>query len=290
MDYSFHMESNPHPSPRDAAEQLRSYDGVRAKVPGPPRAFLLLGLWAAVILAVYVGVFLLSLGGRPLNAAAPGPVYFSYVTIILFPVLVFSSVVAGARERFGIRTKPTLRYRIAYVLVCAGFITLGWLSIAGVPYPWGLNLLLPLLLFLTMAAGPIRQLLRKSATGQAAWINKPLSRPARWSTAAIGAVSGLLVGTAASPQWFSIVSLAVTLALVVVLIGWRARWGLPWTGYEWGPIHWIAFGISTSVLFLVFLLLSRTDLVTLPISIAAGGFVLLVMLTASFLPARPRRG
>ncbi|WP_146071659.1 hypothetical protein [Cryobacterium sp. Y50] len=277
------------PSRHSAAEQLRSYEDVRNRVTlqGPSRAFALLMLWGAVVLAVYVGVFLFSFGGRPVDEVASGAGGFPYTGILLFPVLIFSSLVSGARERFGIRTKPAPGYWIAYGLIIAGFMTLAGLSIAGVSYPWRLNLLVAVTIFLTMSAGPIRQLRRATTPNPDRWMNEPLSRPARWSTALIGATAGLLAATS-TLAWFPVVGATVMMALVVVLGGWRARWGLPRTGYEWGPIHWAAFGIAVGVLFLLTVLLSRTGWITTPISVATGVLVLFVMLIASFLPTRSR--
>ena len=83
--------------------------------------------------------------------------------------------------------------------------------------------------------------------------------------------------------------MATMLLLFVVLIGWRADWGLPRTGYEWGPMHWAAFGIVISVLFTLSVLLSNTGWITPPISITAGTLALLIMLFTAFRPRRPGR-
>ncbi|AIY00682.1 hypothetical protein ART_1083 [Arthrobacter sp. PAMC 25486] len=288
-DYTFHMENEQaYPSQDSAARQLRNYEALRSRtsLQGPSRAFALFTLWSAIIVAVYVAVFLFSFGGRTVNEVVSAGGYSSS-GILVFPVLLFSSLVRGARERFGIRTKPAPGHWIAYGLIIVGFMTLAGLSIAGVNYPWGLNLLVVVAIFVTMATGPIRQLRRSPASDSDRWGNEPLDRLARLSTTLIGVAAGLLAATI-TQAWFPLVSAVVMMSLVVVLIGWQARWGLPRTGYEWGPIHWMAFGIVVSVLFLLSVLLSHTSWITTPNSVSVGILVFLVMLIASFLPTRAR--
>lgn len=282
------MESDAvRPSTDDAAEQLRNHDDVRDRVAhrGPSRAFALLMLWSAIMLSVYVGLFLLAFGSRPLDEMSSSAGRYS--TMLVFPILVFSALVSGARERFSIRTKPSLGHWIAYGLIVAAFLGMLGAIVAGVGYPWWLNILVPAALFVTMAARPIAQLQRAATPDSDPWVSKPLSGPARATTVMIGAALGLIAATSSQP-WFPLVNAAVMLLLVVVLAGWRARWGLPRTGYEWGPVHWTGFGISTGVLFLLAVLLARTESVTAPISMTAGILILLVMLLASMVPFRAR--
>lgn len=290
-DYTFQMENEQaYPSQDSAARQLENYEALRSRtsLQGPSRAFALITLWSAILLAVYVAVFLFSFGGRTVNEVVSAGGY-SVSGILVFPVLLFSSLVRGAQERFGIRAKPAPGHWIAYGLIIVGFMTLAGLSIAGLNYPWGLNLLVAMALFATMATGPIRQLHRSPGSESDRWWNEPLDRLARLSTTSIGVAAGLLAATI-TQTWFSIVSAVVMMSLVVVLIGWQARWGLPRTGYEWGPIHWMAFGIVVSVLFLQSVLLSHTSWITTSISVAVGVLIFLVMFIASVLPARAGRG
>lgn len=279
-----------YPSQASAARQLRNYEALRSRtsLQGPSRAFALFTLWSAIIVAVYVAVFLFSFGGQTANEVV-GAGGYSSSQILVFPVLLYSSLVRGARERFKIRTKPAPGHWIAYGLIIVGFMTLAGLRIAGVNYPWSLNLLVAVALFVTMATGPIRQLRRSPSSDADRWGNEPLDRLARISTTLIGIAAGLLASTI-TQAWFPLVSVMVMMSLGVVLIGWQARWGLPRTGYDWGAIHWMTFGIVVSVLFLMSVLLSHTNWMTTPISVAAGVLIFLLMLIASFLPARARRG
>lgn len=239
-------------------------------------------LWYSVVLSVYIGVFLFSFGATNANG-------YSHTVMLPLPVLIFGALISGTRERFSIRTKPSLGSWIAAGLVIAGFLTLGLLNVIEVGYPWWLNLGVAAAAFVTMAVGPVRQLRRARATADShRWRNEPLNRPVRWTTALIGAGAGLAAATS-TQAWSPIVSIAVMLLFATALTGLRAPWGLPRTGYEWGPIHWTAFGFAMAVLFLLTWLLARTDWVTTATSVAAGVLILLVMLLASFLPPRARR-
>lgn len=285
------MESNTDDSPTVAAARLQSLDDIRGAVQdrGPSRALAQLQLWGAVVLGVYVGVFLFSFGAPAVDQVASVGGGYVYTSILLFPVLLFSGLSGGARERFGIRRKASRGTGIAYVLFLAAFMALLVLTIAGIPYPWFANLIVAALLFATLAAVPIRQLSKRVGVSLGErWVNEPLSIPVRWCTALIGAAAALVVG-ASTLQIFPVISVVVMLSLVLALIGWRASWGLPRAGYEWGPIHWSAFGVTMTVLFVMVLLLTRTTWITTPVAVTAGVFVLAIMLIAALLPRARNR-
>jgi hypothetical protein len=284
------MESEqPVTGPAYAAERLQGYAQVRARVErrGPSRAYAALQLWLALAMAAYAGALLISFAGNPPGDTATGAGTYSS-GLLVFPVLLLSSLGSGARERFSIRTKPSPSYWVGYALIIGGFSALLAASVAGVAYPWWATLLVPVVLFVVMAASPIRQLSRRGGCDVEQWRNEPLSRPVRRTTVLIGVAIALLAATS-TQWWFPITSMATMLLLIVVLIGWRADWGLPRTGYEWGPMHWAAFGIVISVLFTLSVLLSNTGWITTPISITAGTLALLIMLFTAFLPRRPGR-
>ncbi len=242
------------------------------------------------MVSAYIAVFLLSSGIREANGGRLLSGSDGATAVLLAPVLIFSSLITGARERFSVRRGlPTPVYWIAYGLLVAVFLAQLALGIAGVSYPWWLNLVLPAATLVTMAAGPVRRLLSPKTPTSDRWENHPLSAPARRMTVVVGVMLGLLAATS-TWRWFSIVSVAVMLLLLVVLIGWRSRWGLPRTGYEWGPIHWAAFGIAVTVLFLLVVLFSLTKWVTTPVSVSAGLVVFVLMLISAFLPAQANRG
>lgn len=296
LGYTFQMESEtgnvpPTDTVVNAAAQLHSHDDIRAKAKGrgPSRAFASLMLWGAIVTAAYAGVVLFALSGRTRVEVEAGATGFATVVVLLFPMLIFSSLVSGARERFSVRRKPSVGYWIAYGLVVAVLAALMVVIVASIPYPWWLNLLVPVALFIAMASDPIRQLLSGATTPpEERWVNRPLSRPVRWTTALIGVATGVLAATS-TLRWFSILTIVFMLVLIVMLVSIRASWGLPRTGYEWGPVHWGAFGVAMTLLFVLGLLLARTSWVTTSLTVLVGVLVFAVMLGASTLPRRANR-
>lgn len=284
------MESEPAPpSTGDAARLLQRHDETRDRVEQrtPSRAFASFMLWGAAVIAVSVGVFLLSFDPQPPDEVAAGA--GASTPLLIIPILIFSSLVSGARERFGVRTRPSPGYWIAVGVILAGVLGLQVSIIAGLVYPWWLNLLLPTALFAVMAAGPIRQLRRARTPEEERWTSEPLNQPARSTTTLIGVVLGTVAATSTQP-WSPLVQMAIVALIVVALIGYRSRWGLPRTGFEWGPIHWAAFGITVGILFLLTALLTRTDWIDTWVAVALGVVAAAVMVLTSLLPARTRRG
>lgn len=287
MDHTFQMESDEGDvSTSGAAAWLRNHDQIQDLVNRrvPTRSQATLSLWGALVVAVYVGVFLITFGGRTVHETVSSGGNYQYANILLLPLLVFSFLVNGARERGGIQRKPSRHSWVIYVPILVGFIALAVLSLVGVGYPWWLNLLVPLLLFVTMAITPLRELRQAVKTPETEhWITKPLSRPTRWTTAVIGVTFGLLVATSTS-RWFLILSIIAYMLILGALIGLRTRWGLPRTGYEWGPSQWVAFGLATGVLFLDVALLTFTPWMTTAVAIIAGVLVAAVMVLAALFP------
>lgn len=238
-------------------------------------------------MAVYVGVFLFSFGGRSLEEATPGLGTYS-TSLLVFPILLFSSLASGARERFGVRTTPSPRYWIVVGIILASFLVLLVLAVVGISYPWWLTMFLPVALFAGMAFGPVRQLRKARTPDDQRWVNEPLSRPARWTTAVTGTTLGAVA--AVSPQpWFPVVQVVASLLILVAIIGYRSRWGLARTGFEWGPIHWVAFAVTVGILFALTALLVRTDWITAWVAVALGVIAAAIMITAALLPTRARR-
>ena len=275
------------PSAEAAARLLRGNDEVRERVErrGPSRSFALFMLGLAAVVAVYLGVFMLSFGSRSIDEMATS--VGTYSNALLFPFLIFTSLVSGARERFDIRRKPSPGYWIALGLVVVAFCIPLVAMFNEVVYPRWMNLLAPVAVFVAMAASPIRQLRLANTSDSAQWASEPLSRPVRWTTSAIGVATGLIAATSTQP-WFPIVSWSTLILLLVVLASWLAPWGLPRTGFEWGPLHWGAFLIAVSILYALTLLLTRTTWITTWIAVGAGVTIAAVLLVAASLPARPR--
>lgn len=235
-------------------------------------------------MALYLAVFLLSFGGRPIGDQT-GLGTLS-TTLLVAPILIFGSLAAGTRERFGTRTTAPLRSWIAYAILGVGFLGLMVATVAGLSYPWWLNLAVPGALFIVMASGPIRKL-RRAHPDDEPWPNAPLSPPARRVTAIIGVALGVAAALSSQP-WFAFVQLPLMLLLMGSLIAYRTRWGLPQVGIEWGPLHWRAFGVVTGILFGLCAILTRTDWASLWLTIPLGVVVTTLMVSAAILPRRAR--
>jgi len=262
-----------------AADQLSAAREMRQRVDGSgsSRASAILQLWGAIVIPVYAWVFLFSFGPR-----------MSQLTVLLlFPLLLFSSLVSGARERFGIRTRPRGRQWIVQVAALAAFVGLLALRVGSVDYPWWLDLAVPAAMLVALAIHPIRQLERARVKDTAPWTSRPLSGPASFATVGIGVVSGLLVASS-TLDWYPVASLVVMLGLLVALVAWRTSWGLPRTGFEWGPTHWVAFGVMMTTMFTLTALLSLTEWITTPVSLAAGILIAGIMSAVAFLPREER--
>jgi hypothetical protein len=268
-----------------AARLLQQQEEVRSRLArrGPSRGYQWLLVCSAVLLSAYVGVFLHAFSG--FDPASAGPGGYTYTNLMLLPVLLYSVLVNGARERFGIRTRASVAQAVGSVAAIVAFVVLGSLSIAGVGYPGWLNVVAPAVLFAVMAIAPIRRLFAsRSAPPTDRWANTPLTVPARWATAGIGVVLGLLAATT-TVVWFPIISAATLLVtLSVVLISWRLQWGLRSTGFQWGPVNWVLFAVATAALFALAAALSTSYPVTEVVAVAVGVFVLVVMTIAALLP------
>lgn len=277
------------PSLGEVARMLRSHDETRERAEQrvPSRSLWLFMLWGAVVMAAYVGVFLFSFGGRSLEEATPELGTYS-TSLLVFPILLLSVLVSGTRERFGVRTTPSPRYWIVAGIILASFLALLVLAVIGIGYPWWLTMFLPVALFAVMAFGPIRQLRKARTPDDERWVNEPLSRPARWTTVVIGITLGA-VATASPQPWFPVVQVVASLLILVAIVGYRSRWGLARTGFEWGPIHWVAFAVTVGILFGLTALLVRTDWITTWVAVALGVIAAAIMVITALLPTRARR-
>lgn len=257
---------------------------------GPSRGFAWLLVWSALLFSAYVGVFLFSFSDFDAEATVPSG--YTYTNLMLLPVLLFSGLISGARERFSIRSRPTPLQLLGYVAAVLGFMVLGALNIAGVDYPSWLNALAPVALFTVMGAAPLRRLLATRSGDEVSgrWRNDPLTIPARWTTAAIGVVLGILA-TTSTWTWFPIVSAGVLMAtLLAALIGWRMPWGLMRVGYRWGPAHWVLFAAATAAMFALVVVLTRTEGGATFVAGSLGALSCAAMVIAAVIPLRSSRG
>lgn len=253
----------------------------------PARGYWVLMLWSAVVTAAYVGVFLAVFGAEIGGGVSAEPQNAATGLVLLVPILIFSSLISGTRERFDVRRKPSAGYWVIFGLVLAGFLALGALTVIQVSYPWWLNIAVPVALFGALAVSPIRGIVRTPRSAPARWSTEPLSPPVRWMTVFIGVAMGLLLAASAFELVAAISSIIVMLTLVFVLASWRASFGLPQVGYAWGVIHWVAFGLSATVVFVSVSLMNFTEWFSTAHLVSAGLLVAMVMTAAVMLPPSP---
>lgn len=274
-----------------ASEQLQEYARLESSASdrAPSRGYWWLMLWSAVLISAYVAVHLFTFGGSTAEEVSEQAGGYSATWVMLTPVLAFSSLVSGARERFNIRTKPSPLHWGFYALAMAGFITLGALSIVGIAYAWWLRALVPLILFVAMAWTPVRSLVTASHGSSRSWGSTPLSFASRIMTALIGLAIGVLLVTSPNTLAAAISGIVIMVFFIVVLVSWRSSFGLPRVGYQWGSIHWVCFGASAAIVFTCVLLTTFTSWFTASYNVAAGTLVFIIMGVAALLPRRDSR-
>lgn len=275
-----------------ASGQLDEFARIQRSVErrAPARGYWVLALWSAVLMASYFGAFLFSHGGftpAEVGARAGG---YSGVWAFMAPVLIFSSLQSGARERFSIQAKPSRLQRLVYLFLTLGFVALIGLSFAGISYPGWLNAALPLAVLLALAAGPFRRLLATPRNSAEVWGNAPLPSDIRLMTACIGLFIGVLLATASTPFAAAITGMVVFLCLLLVTLARDSRFGLPRVGFEWGSIQWSAFGVCAAVAFLGFTLGNVASWFSPAWSVAAGVLVFLIMCGSAAFPRGRSRG
>ncbi|MBH0128931.1 hypothetical protein [Salinibacterium sp. NK8237] len=281
-------DSAPQPTGAEASRQLQQHQEVRdsANQLGPSRGFAWFSLWSAFMAASYIGVFLLAFSAGIGTAGNSDPGKFSQTSLLVVPLLAFTTMTTGTRERFGIRRALPRVVWIPLVLAFFAMTVLSGLSVFDVPYsPW-LIPLVALAVFVPLAAPAIAQLIRvpRSRT-PARRSSEQLSTPVRWNTVIMGAVAGLLISFGTIPIVSSLLMIAALAGIAFTYALNESSWVLPRVGFEWGWMQWTAFGITTSTLFAFAMLAALPQSPSLAAALAAGIAVFLVMLVASALPA-----
>jgi hypothetical protein len=273
-----------------AAEFLTRQAEIRARVEDTERlgsrGYSWLMLATALLSSVYVVILLSALSASGNGAPAGG-----YMYLLLLPVLLFSSLINGAKDRFAVRRKYSIAGIASYTVAFAAFAALGILAIGGAAYPWWLNVVVGVAVFAAIGASPLRRLWSsRRVLGRKRWRTEALAAPARWTTVAIGIVLATLAATSSWRFFPTVASAIVMVSLTAFLIGWRAPWGLPRTGYDWGPVHWAALGAVTAVLFALAAAAAAAAIISPAMAAGAGAVILAFMLfSALFRPRSDRR-
>ena len=272
---------------RDSSVQLRQVESVHSRADRlePAREYWQFMLWAAVLASIYAAVFLVAFAGQAADPVSSEHGGNAMATMLAAPVLVFSSLSNGARERFQMRRRPSAVFWVVGGLLITGFAAMAALSLTGIGYPWWINALFPLALFISMAVNPLRGLARTSPRTGTSWSAGPLSRPVRITTLLIGLSLGAML--AVSTHWLGAVFTMVFFMafLVLMLSSWNTRYGLPRAGYEWGRWHWAGFGASTATMFSATLMISLTDQFAALYGVL-GGVVIALIMSVLALPPR----
>lgn len=247
------------------------------------RAHALIQGWTAAAMFVYVATFLLLFNSAAGVGSASGG--GAWVNVLLIPFLVLGQLVQGARNRLAISAGPRRRRTTLLITLPTVVIFLG-ATIAvnlDINYAWWVSLVAAGVISAPVAALAIGTA-RKAAITASPSLRPPLSRTAAGMTAGLGAFFGVVA--ACTPySWFPVAALMFLVALLVLLFGWNAPWGLPSVGSEWGQPQWIEFGITFTLLFALTILTVRTDVNT-PLVGTISGIVIAAPLIFSALRAQ----
>ncbi|MCI4656686.1 hypothetical protein [Cryobacterium zhongshanensis] len=257
--------------------------GARSLARTDFRAHAVIQGWSAAGLFVYVATFLLLFGNPNSSASAVGSGY-AHANVLMIPLLVLIQLVQGARNRLPVSSAP-LRRGIQLPLILWStivFLAAGTATLLGVEYPWWMSLLVAAAVAVPLgglAIGTSGKARQTTSHPSDASPRPPLSRTAAVVTAGLGAYFGVIA--AVTPySWFPLAAMLFFLALLVQLVGWSARWGLPRVGSEWGQPQWAAFGITFTLLFAITIIAAKTEWNT-PLVATISGIVIAAPLACS---------
>lgn len=273
-----------------ATQQLAQYERIQEHdaAPRPSRGYWHLMLWSAMVVTVYVAAFLLLFGVKTEEEITSQPGGYQVHWLLVVPLMAFSFLVSGARERFAVRSTSLWPSWVVLALFIGAFVAMGIFWFADIGYPWWLNIALPLLMFLVMAAGPVRGLRSAPRSETESWPNEPLSGAARVITVVLGLILGVLL-VVSTNHYASIFLLLGAMVFIVLGTGMQAsRFGLSRAGNEWGPLHWGSFGVCAALIFATVVLRGHANLPVEVLSPVIGVLVALIMVVAALLPRRRR--
>jgi hypothetical protein len=264
--------------------------GARSNALTDFRAHAAIQGWTAAALFVYVVTFLL-LFGNPAHSGSAAATGQSYVDVLLIPFLVLCQLVQGARNRLPVSfALPHRGMRLLLILPSTIiFLAAATATLVGIEYPWWVSLLIAAAVvapFGGLAIGTARKATGAGFDSHGSSRRSPLGGTAAGMTAGLGAYFGVIA--ALTPyHWFPLASVFLTLAQLVLLVGWSARWGLPSVGSEWGQPQWVAFGVTFTLLFALTILATKTAWNTPPVA-TISGIVIAAPLVCSTLRAYRR--
>lgn len=270
------------PSRETAAEQLTAHDRVSRRAQSIPRELVLMQAWSAALITVYIAIYLMASSTQMAGEGTATPF------TLLFAILAFSGLMNGAQERFGIRARvPRATFAIAIVLIAIFMILLA-LSLFGPPYPWWVNLALPVAFFAALLVSGRGLLDRSTVDEHSTWAADPLTVPARLTTSLLGLALGALVAASATELAALITTMVTMVLLVAMLVAWTTSFGLARAGFEWSRVHWIAFSAAIAITFLAAMLNAWTTSLALPLAITMGVVAAATVIASAFVTIRAR--
>ncbi|WP_110589165.1 hypothetical protein [Microbacterium suaedae] len=271
------MESESDPA-GTAAELLAAHRRVSERARVVPREYVLMLIWSALFVAAFIAAHLLT-------ASTEEPT--SPMTLLL-PIVAFGSLIQGTNERFGVRPRlPRAAVIISVVLLVSFFVLLA-LAIFGPGYPWWVGLALPIVCLAGFVPSGRRLLMRSRRDEHSTWSTGPLSMPVRASTCFVGSAMGVLIATQSFSLAAAIAAVVTMVTLAALIFAWTTPFGLNRVGFEWGRIHWIAFGFATALSLATSVLGASTTILRTPMTLILGVLAAAPMIATAFVATRER--
>lgn len=268
-------------------DALRDLHAIQTKAAGMQRGHAGLQLAYTLLLAAYIAVLVFTgsiEGGRSILGGG-------VIALVLPPIIISSGLISGANERFGARRRATARQHVmlgVYLLALGALLAWG---VAADGYPWWVSLVAAAATLIVFGARSFATLLREDALAADRGESERresagLARPARVTTVVIGIYLGLLSGLVLTPTVIWLTMMLGMMAAIVALGAQASSWGLLRTGYEWRRRHWVGFGLATTVMFALSVLIVATEVVTPAVTVIAGVVVAASVIVPAFISRR----
>lgn len=272
------MESSAEISKADAAELLAQQENARARAQDLERPYAVLALWHTVFVAAYITTLMVAFAAHRDTTA------FTQANLVL--LLAEVTLLEGAQQRYAVRSRARTDTVIAAAVAFAGFAIVLGLAFIDVRVPWWAGVIAGIAVLVALGLRPTIILVRGTGALSAPSVPEPLTTPARFVTALLGVIIGLLVALTPWPLLGSIAQLVAILGVTILLAARSARWGLTSVGREWGRPQWTALGVVAAALFAFTIAAAYLGPVAWPISVALGLAMAGAMVAASLVRSR----
>ncbi|MDA3147474.1 hypothetical protein JSO19_08780 [Leucobacter sp. UCMA 4100] len=288
-----------------AKQQLDQFTALNGSVrPDPGYWFLM--LCGAVMAAGYIAVFMLTV--RASFTAHPG----AQPALLVMPIIVFTALAVGARERFGVRTRVDVKRTT--IVVCAAIVVFVLVYLVAMRQgdhgDFVANLLVPFAVFGALSFEPIMALLRersyRDATegqprgrkGRRAYLSpQRLSAPVKRNTVLIGVIFAALLASSPFTMVAAYVHFAVMAIVMVMMlmmfISQHSPGNIARVGYEWGEAQWSVFSVAVASNFVAAIMVQYGHVLFDPatvmvVDIVLAALTLMLFVVATLLPGARR--